>query len=206
MQAFELREFEKTYGFSLIDFEPVISQRTMDFHYNKHLAGYINKLNELIKGTEFADMPLIEIVKRSDGDIFNNAAQAWNHDFYFEQFIPVGDNWNENSEIINAIFRRYGTVGEFKRIFNNAAFKLFGSGWMWLCANKGSGNTQLELIPTENAGNPLQSDVLVPLLVFDMWEHAYYLDYQNSKDKYIHNLWNIINWEIIEERFNNIKL
>lgn len=175
---------------------PAISQETIDYHYGKHEKAYIDNLNRLIAGTDFEDMPLEEIIKTSEGPLFNNASQAWNHIFYFFQFSPSGKRSPENSlkEKINETF---GSLEDFKKKFEEAGASIFGSGWVWLSADE-DGN--LFLTQTSNAGNPM-TEGLRPILVFDVWEHAYYLDYQNMRASYLHALWDIVDWDIIENRY-----
>lgn len=176
---------------------PAISQETIDYHYGKHEKAYIDNLNRLIAGTDFEDMPLEEIIKTSEGPLFNNASQAWNHIFYFFQFSPSGKRSPENSlkEKINETF---GSLEDFKKKFEEAGASIFGSGWVWLSADE-DGN--LFLTQTSNAGNPM-TEGLRPILVFDVWEHAYYLDYQNMRASYLHALWDIVDWDIIENRYD----
>lgn len=176
--------------------EPAISRQTMGFHYGKHLQTYIDNLNKLIEGTPFAEMPLEQIIKQSDGGIFNNAAQTFNHTFYFETFSPNGQKSPEG-ELAKAIEKKWGNFEAFREEFSAAAVSLFGSGWAWL-----SKNTEGELVITKesNAGCPLTSG-LVPLLTIDVWEHAYYLDCQNRRAEYVKKLWDIIDWSIVEKRF-----
>lgn len=176
--------------------EPAISRQTMGFHYGKHLQTYIDNLNKLIEGTPFAEMPLEQIIKQSDGGIFNNAAQTFNHTFYFETFSPNGQK-SPKGELAKAIEKRWGNFEAFREEFSAAAVSLFGSGWAWL-----SKNAEGELVITKesNAGCPLTSG-LVPLLTIDVWEHAYYLDCQNRRAEYVKKLWDIIDWSIVEKRF-----
>ena len=176
--------------------EPAISRQTMGFHYGKHLQTYIDNLNKLIEGTPFTEMPLEQIIKQSDGGIFNNAAQTFNHTFYFETFSPNGQKSPEG-ELAKAIEKKWGNFEAFREEFSAAAVSLFGSGWAWL-----SKNAEGELVITKesNAGCPLTSG-LVPLLTIDVWEHAYYLDCQNRRAEYVKKLWDIIDWSIVEKRF-----
>lgn len=176
--------------------QPAISARTIDFHYGKHEKTYIDTLNTLIEGTPFADMSLEEIIAKSDGKLFNNAAQAWNHIFYFFQFSPVGKRVPEGG-LAQKIEETFGSLDEFKKKFEEAGAALFGSGWVWLSCDE-EGN--LFLTQTQNAGNPM-TEGLRPILVFDVWEHAYYLDYQNRRADYLHALWDILDWNVIENRY-----
>lgn len=177
--------------------ESVISQKTIEFHYGKHHQAYVNNLNNLIKGTELEDEDLEYIIKNSEGGIFNNAAQVWNHTFYFYQFAPKGKGTPSNA-LLKAIEKKWNTMEEFKKEFNQAAATLFGSGWAWLVVNK---NGDLEITKESNAGTPLTKG-LKPILTFDVWEHAYYIDYQNRRPDYLNALWEIINWEEINQRFD----
>ena len=176
--------------------EPVISKNTIEFHYGKHHQAYVNNLNKLIEGTEFEDADLETIIKKSDGGIFNNAAQVWNHTFYFSSFSPKGEG-KPNGELAKAIDEKFGSFDSFKEVFGKAAATLFGSGWAWLVKDI---NGNLEIIQTSNAGNPMTND-LTPILTCDVWEHAYYLDYQNKRPDYISNFWKIIDWNVVEARY-----
>lgn len=176
--------------------QPYISRNTIDYHYGKHESNYINTLNALIEGTEFEDMSLEDIIVKSDGKIFNNASQAWNHIFYFFQFSPEGlkEPTGKLREKIDATF---GSFDEFKRQFEEKGATLFGSGWVWLSADK---NGDLHITQSPNAGNPM-TEGLRPILTFDVWEHAYYLDYQNRRADYLKHLWNIVDWDIVSMRY-----
>lgn len=176
--------------------EPAISRQTMGFHYGKHLQTYIDNLNKLIEGTPFTEMPLEQIIKQSDGGIFNNAAQTFNHTFYFETFSPNGQKSPEG-ELAKAIEKKWGNFEAFREEFSAAAVSLFGSGWAWLSKNA---DGELVITKESNAGCPLTSG-LVPLLTIDVWEHAYYLDCQNRRAEYVKKLWDIIDWSIVEKRF-----
>ncbi len=177
--------------------QPVISARTIDFHYGKHEKAYIDTLNSLIEGTEFADMPLEEIIVKSEGKLFNNASQAWNHIFYFFQFAPDGLK-EPAGRLREKIDGQFGSFEEFKKKFEEAGATLFGSGWVWFsCDDKG----ELYITQGGNASNPM-TDGLRPLLTFDVWEHAYYLDYQNKRADYLHRLWDIVDWDIIGIRYS----
>ena len=176
--------------------EPVISQKTIEFHYGKHHQAYVNNLNNLIAGTEFENADLEEIIKKSEGGIFNNAAQVWNHTFYFQSLSPNGGGKPEG-EIGKAIENTFGSFDKFKEQFTMAAATLFGSGWAWLVKNK---DGSLEIIKESNAGCPLTKGQ-IPLLTIDVWEHAYYLDYQNLRPDYIASFWKLVNWDVVESRF-----
>lgn len=176
--------------------EPVISENTINFHYGKHHQAYVNNLNNLIPGTEFENASLEEIILKAEGGIFNNGAQVWNHTFYFMQFNPDGCH-EPKDELKAAIESKYGSFEAFKEAFTKAAATLFGSGWAWLVVNK---NNDLEIVQTSNAGNPMR-DGMKPLLTCDVWEHAYYLDKQNARPKYIEDFWKILDWKVVSERF-----
>lgn len=176
--------------------EPAISRRTVDFHYGKHEKAYIDNLNNLIEGTEFADLPLEEIIHDAKGPLFNNASQAWNHIFYFFSFSPDGGGEPEG-ELREAIDRDFGSFENFKKEFVAAGVKLFGSGWVWLSRDN---DGKLFITQEGNAGNPITKG-LTPILTFDVWEHAYYLDYQNRRADALNALWDIIDWPIVEGRY-----
>lgn len=174
---------------------PTMSQETLNFHHGKHHLAYVNNLNNLIKGTRFEAMELEDIIRNSDGGIFNNAAQVWNHTFFFEQFKAKG--CESKGAVRTAIEKKWGSFDAFKTEFNTAGATLFGSGWVWLVKDD-KGN--LEIVKENNAGNPLTKG-LTPLLTFDVWEHAYYLDYQNRRADYLTALWTILDWETVEKRW-----
>ena len=172
---------------------PVISAETIDFHYGKHHQTYVTNLNNLIKGTEFENSTLEEIVLKSSAGIFNNAAQVWNHTFYWNCLqSPTADN-TPTGALADAINAAYGSFDEFKKQFTQKAITTFGSGWAWLCKNK---DGVLSLESTSNAGTPLTAG-LTPLLTIDVWEHAYYVDYRNARAKYAEEFWSIINWNFV---------
>ena len=176
--------------------EPVISRRTIDFHYGKHEKTYIDNLNALIEGTEFEDLPLEDIIRDAKGALFNNASQAWNHIFYFFSFSPDGGG-EPDGELRDAIIKQFGSFEQFKKEFVDAGVKIFGSGWVWLSRD----NTgKLFITQESNAGNPLTQG-LTPLLTFDVWEHAYYIDYQNRRKDALERMWDIIDWPIVESRY-----
>lgn len=176
--------------------EPHISQKTLEFHYGKHHAGYVNNLNKLIAGTPFEGKSLEEIVKTSQGGIFNNAAQVWNHTFYWNCMTPNPKKTLPSGKLMEAIVRDFGSFEAFKEKFVNACVTLFGSGWAWLVADK---EGKLSIVQTSNAQTPLTTEGVKPLLVCDVWEHAYYLDYQNLRANYVNEFWQIINWEFVEK-------
>ncbi len=182
--------------YDLDGLEPVISKRTLEFHYGKHHQAYVNNLNNLVPGTEFENADLESIIKNANGGIFNNGAQIWNHTFYFFSFSPKGGN-APTGPLAQAIDETYGSFEDFKDTFNKAAATLFGSGWAWLVKNS---DGKLEIIKESNAGNPLRYG-LTPILTCDVWEHAYYLDYQNRRPDYISNFWKCIDWDIVGKRF-----
>ncbi len=176
--------------------EPVISKETLGFHHGKHLNAYVNNLNGLIEGSKFEDMPLEEIVKTADGGVFNNAGQILNHNLYFTQFrAPKADN-KPTGVIAQWIDQQFGSFEAFKEEFTKKGATLFGSGWVWLSADK---DGKLVITQETNAGNPVQRG-LRPLLTFDVWEHAYYIDYQNRRPDHLAALWQIIDWDVVNER------
>ena len=177
--------------------EPVISEQTIDFHYGKHLQNYVNTLNTLIQGTEFEGKSVEDIVKAApDGPIFNNAGQTLNHIIYFLQFKSPGKGNEPTGKIAEALVRDFGSVENFKKEFAQAGATLFGSGWAWLSQDK---NGKLVITKEPNAGNPLRHGNN-PILGIDVWEHAYYLDYQNRRVDHLAALWDIIDWNVVESR------
>ena len=176
--------------------EPAISKETVDYHYGKHEKAYIDNLNRLIKGTEYEDEELEDIITHSSGALFNNASQAWNHIFYFFTFSPDGRR-EPTGELRKAIDRDFGSLDAFKKAFEDAGAGLFGSGWVWLSRDQ---DGKLLITQESNAGNPMTSG-LTPLLTFDVWEHAYYLDYHNRRADALHRLWDIVDWEVVESRY-----
>lgn len=177
---------------------PVISKKTIEYHYGKHTKAYFDNLNKLIENSPLNGKTLVEIIKNSEGAIFNNAAQAWNHIFYFEQFTE-GRESRLKGDLRAAIERDFGSEIGFKERFVTEGIKIFGSGWVWLSADV-EGNLQID--KCSNADNPILKK-RIPLLTFDVWEHAYYLDYQNLRAEHLSALWMILNWDIIEKRYNN---
>ena len=176
--------------------EPYISAQTLEFHHGKHHQAYVNNLNNLIPGTEFENADLETIVKKSSGGIFNNAAQVYNHTFYFEQFSSQAST-EPSGTLKKAIEAAFGSLEAFKEQFNKAAATLFGSGWAWLVKDAAG---KLSIVQTGNAGCPI-TDGLTPLLTCDVWEHAYYLDKQNLRPRYIEDFWKVLDWKVIEQRF-----
>ena len=176
--------------------EPVISKETLSFHHGKHLNAYVNNLNGLIEGTKYEEMPLEEIVMTAEGGVFNNAGQILNHNLYFTQFrTPKADN-KPTGVIAKWIDEQFGSFEAFKDEFTKKGATLFGSGWVWLSVDK---DGKLHITQETNAGNPVQRG-LKPLLTFDVWEHAYYIDYQNRRPDHLNALWQIIDWDVVNER------
>jgi superoxide dismutase, Fe-Mn family len=175
---------------------PHISKETLEFHYGKHHQTYITNLNNLIKGTEFENASLEDIVKKSSGGVFNNAAQVWNHTFYWMGLSPKGGG-EPTGALADAINKKWGSFAEFKAKFSANAVGTFGSGWGWL-VKKADGS--LDLASTSNAGTPL-TGADKPLLTCDVWEHAYYVDYRNARPKYVEAFWNLVNWEFVTKNF-----
>jgi Fe-Mn family superoxide dismutase len=194
---FELQQLP--YGMNAL--EPYISGKTLEIHYGKHYQAYVTNLNNLIKGTKYEKTDLETIIKVAEGPIFNNAAQAWNHLFYFTTF-DQGNDHVLNGPFLDVINGSFGSVTFFKDTLVKSVVSLFGSGWVWLVWNP---NGSMEIIKETNAGNPLRRG-LIPLLTCDVWEHAYYLDYQNRRAGYAEAFWKLINWELIEKRYDDAKL
>jgi Fe-Mn family superoxide dismutase len=178
------------------DLLPAISEQTVKFHYGKHLQYYIDNLNNLIKNTKYDEMSLEEVIMQADGSLFNNASQAWNHIFYFFSFSPEGGG-EPKGDLRVAIERDFGSFKNFQTTFVDAGTAIFGSGWVWLSRDD-AGN--LHITQGKNADNPLTNGLL-PLLAFDVWEHAYYLDFQNRRKDALQALWQIVDWNIIENRY-----
>jgi len=176
--------------------EPVISQQTIELHHGKHLQTYVTNLNNLIQGSEFTDSDLEMIVKESNGAIFNNAGQILNHEIYFNTFSSNGGGV-PTGKLADAIDSQFGSFEILKKELSDAALSLFGSGWAWLAADE---NGKLVIEKYQNGSNPAAKD-LRPILGFDVWEHAYYLDYQNKRAEHIAKLWDIIDWEIVGKRY-----
>ena len=175
--------------------EPMISKKTLEFHHGKHHQAYVNNLNNLVPGTEFEDASLEAIIMKASGGIFNNGAQVWNHTFYFEALSPEPLK-SPGKELGGLLERDFGSMDHFREDFEKAAATLFGSGWAWLVMDKGG---KLSIVQTANAGNPLR-DGLKPLMTADVWEHAYYLDYQNKRPEYLENFWKVLDWNVVGER------
>lgn len=179
--------------------EPVISAQTIGFHHGKHLQGYVNNLNASIAGTPFEEMPLEDIVLKATGGMLNNAGQILNHNLYFLQFAAPKVGNQPVGTLAEAINAQFGSFEEFKKAFTQGGTTLFGSGWVWLSVDNGG---KLIISLETNASNPVQKG-LTPLLTFDVWEHAYYLDYQNRRPDHLNAMWDIVNWDVIEQRFIN---
>lgn len=177
--------------------EPVISKQTLEFHHGKHLAGYVNNLNGLLEGSPLAGLPLEEIVCKAEGGMLNNAGQILNHNMYFGQFTGEPTKSAPAGQLADAIERDFGSFEAFKEAFQKAGATLFGSGWVWLSSDK---DGKLLITQETNAANPVQKG-LKPLLTFDVWEHAYYLDYQNRRPDHLAALWQIVDWSVIEKRY-----
>lgn len=176
--------------------EPIISKETIGFHHGKHLQGYVNNLNAAIAGTEFENMPLEEIVMKAEGGMRNNAGQTLNHNLYFTQFRAAQADNKPTGKIAQMIDKQFGSLETFKDEFVKKGAGLFGSGWVWLSVDK---DGKLVITQETNAGNPVQHD-LKPLLTFDVWEHAYYLDYQNRRPDHLNALWQIVDWDVVNTR------
>ena len=175
---------------------PGISAETIEYHYGKHHKAYVDNLNKLILGTEFEKMSLEAIVKKASGAIFNNAAQDWNHSFYWNCLSPKAGG-EPAILLANAINKNFGSFAQFKEKFTNTAVTTFGSGWAWLVKNS---DGTLSIESSSNAGNPVK-DGKKALLTCDVWEHAYYIDYRNARAKYVEAFWNLVNWKFVEQNF-----
>lgn len=174
---------------------PHMSNETLEFHYEKHHKGYEGKLMPLIEGTDLADKSLEEIVKKSSGGTFNNAAQVWNHNFFWQSLTPSARE--PQGKLAETIQSQFGGMEDFKEAFNKSAATLFGSGWNWLVK---TADGKLDIVQTSNADTPLTTGS-TPLLTCDVWEHAYYIDYRNARPKYLEAYWNLVNWEFAEKNF-----
>ena len=175
---------------------PTISAETLEFHYGKHHKAYVDNLNNLIKGTEFENASLEDIVKKSSGGVFNNAAQVWNHTFYWNSMKPNGGG-EPTGALADAINAKWGSFDAFKEAFSKCAVTTFGSGWAWLVKTPAG---ELDLVSTSNAATPLTTDNKA-LLTCDVWEHAYYIDYRNARPKYVESFWNLVNWDFVAANF-----
>lgn len=176
---------------------PAMSADTLNYHYGKHLQTYLDNVNRMIEGTPFADMKLKDMITKAQGALYNNAAQAFNHIIFFKQLTPTPTTISPL--LTQALVARFGSVDAFKSEFSNAAAALFGSGWVWLALDA---NNVLQIVPEPNAGNPITRNMRA-LMCIDVWEHAYYLDYQNRRGDYIKNFWNLVNWDYIEKRMQD---
>ena len=183
-----------TLPYALDALAPHLSKETLEFHYGKHHQTYVTNLNNLIKGTEFENLDLEAIVKKSSGGMFNNAAQIWNHTFYWMGLKPAGGG-EPSGALADAINKKWGSFAKFKEEFNKCAVGTFGSGWAWL-VKKADGS--LDLVSTSNATTPL-TGTDKPLLTCDVWEHAYYIDYRNARPKYLEGFWNLVNWDFVSK-------
>ncbi|MFW8590145.1 Fe-Mn family superoxide dismutase [Glaciecola sp. 2405UD65-10] len=191
--AFELPAlpYEKT------ALEPHISAETLDFHHGKHHATYVTKLNGLIEGTDLENKSLEEIVKSSDGGVFNNAAQIWNHTFYWNSLAPDAGG-EPTGALADAINAKWGSFADFKAAFNDKAVNNFGSSWTWLVK---TADGSLDIVNTSNAGTPITQEGVTPLITVDLWEHAYYIDYRNVRPNYLEGFWALANWEFASSNF-----
>jgi len=175
---------------------PYISAETLDYHYGKHHNAYVTTLNTLINGTEFEKLSLEEIISQSEGPLFNNAAQVWNHTFYWNCLAPNAGG-AATGKIAAAIDQKWGSFDAFKEVFSTACVTNFGSGWTWLVKNS---QGDLEIVKTSNAGTPLTAGQK-PVMTCDVWEHAYYVDYRNARPSYVAAFWNLVNWEFVNSQF-----
>jgi Fe-Mn family superoxide dismutase len=189
--AFQLPELP----YAINALEPHISKETLEFHYGKHHQAYVTNLNNLVPGTEFENMDLEEIIKKSEGGVFNNAAQVWNHTFYWHCLSPNGGG-APTGELAEKINEAFGSFENFKEQFSQKAITTFGSGWAWLVKNA---DGSLEITSTSNAGTPMTSGQTA-LLTCDVWEHAYYVDYRNARPKYVEIFWNLVNWDFVASK------
>ncbi|AJE97461.1 superoxide dismutase [Fe] [Pandoraea apista] len=175
---------------------PTISKETMEYHYGKHHQAYVTNLNNLIKGTEFENASLEDIIKKSSGGVFNNAAQVWNHTFFWNTLSPKGGG-APSGDLAKAIDAKFGSFDAFKETFSKSAVGNFGSGWTWL-VKKADGS--VDIVNTSNAATPL-TGADKPLITIDVWEHAYYIDYRNARPKFVEAFWNLVNWEFAAKNF-----
>lgn len=178
--------------------QPILSKETLEYHYTKHHQAYVNNLNNLIPGTEFATASLEEIILNSSGGIFNNAAQIWNHTFYWHCMRPQTTDNAPQGALAQAIEETFGSFEAFKEEFNKVAVTTFGSGWAWLVCDA---EKKLSLMSTSNAGTPMTTGKTA-LLTCDVWEHAYYIDYRNARPTYVNQFWELVNWDFVSENFS----
>lgn len=184
-------------GYQLTDLAPMMSQQTLSCHYGKHFQTYIDNLNRMVNGSHFEGLNIEDVVRKApEGPMANNAGQVLNHQLFFEQFLPAKNAKMPSGDLLFLIEQSFGSFGKMREAMDNAAKQLFGSGWVWLITNA-EGKMQVLSLP--NGDNPLRHG-LKPLLTIDLWEHAYYLDYQNRKDKYLENFWLLVNWNVISKR------
>ena len=176
--------------------EPVISRETLEYHYGKHHRTYVTNLNNMIPGTDFEGMSLEDVIMKASGGVFNNAAQVWNHTFYWNCLGPNGGG-EPGGALAEAIDRTFGSLGDFKEAFNKAAATNFGSGWTWLVKND---DGSIEIVSTSNADTPMTGGKTA-LLTVDVWEHAYYIDYRNARPKYLEEIWKLINWDFVMSNY-----
>ena len=184
-------------AYAIDSLAPHISQETMEFHSGKHHQTYVDNLNRLVAGTDHEAQSLEEVIRTSKGGLFNNAAQIWNHTFYFDSLAPAAHHI-PSRELYTAIDAKWGDLDTFMAEFDKMALATFGSGWAWLVANT---DGSLDIISTSNAATPLTDKSLTPLLTCDVWEHAYYIDYRNARAKYLESFWKVVNWKMVSERF-----
>jgi Fe-Mn family superoxide dismutase len=180
--------------YALDALQPHISKETLEYHYGKHHKTYVEKLNGLVEGTEFARASLEDIIRKASGGIFNNGAQVWNHTFYWHCMSPDGGG-QPSGELARTIDKTIGSFDAFKKEFTEKATSLFGSGWAWLVKRDG----ELAIVQASNADNPLRNGA-TPVLTCDVWEHAYYVDYRNARPKYLEAFWNVFNWDFVAEK------
>ncbi|MGD8709191.1 MAG: superoxide dismutase [Ectothiorhodospiraceae bacterium] len=178
--------------------EPYISQETLEYHYGKHHKAYVDKTNGLIEGTEYENMALEDIIGKASGGLFNQAAQIWNHTFYWNSMSPQGGGAPKGA-VADAIAESFGSFEKFKEEFNTKTAANFGSGWGWLVKNKA--DSKLAIVETDDADTPLTDGSVVPLMTCDIWEHAYYIDYRNARPKYLEAFWNLVNWDFVNQNF-----
>lgn len=184
-------------GYQLTDLAPMMSQQTLSCHYGKHFQTYIDNLNRMVNGSHFEGLNIEDVVRKApEGPMANNAGQVLNHQLFFEQFLPAKNAKMPSGDLLFLIEQSFGSFGKMREAMDNAAKQLFGSGWVWLTTNA-EGKMQVLSLP--NGDNPLRHG-LKPLLTIDLWEHAYYLDYQNRKDKYLENFWLLVNWHVVSKR------
>lgn len=176
--------------------EPHVSAETLDYHHGKHHRAYVNKLNELIKGTKYEFMPLEEVIMNSEGGIFNNAAQIWNHTFFWNCMAPKAGG-NPTGKVAKAIEEKWGSFDKFKEEFSKSAVGNFGSGWTWLVVNK---DNKIDIWNSSNAQTPMTQGMKA-LMTLDVWEHAYYIDYRNQRPKFVEAFWNLVNWDFVNKNY-----